>query len=152
MSLLNRDPRPSVPVSQPLAAFVAAAVECARRTDGLVDPTIIDDLERAGYASSRVGEVPADLTAALASAPTRRVGAPDPRRRWEEIEVDTAAGVVRRPPGVRIDSGGIAKGYAADLLARRLGRYSSFCVDCGGDLRLGGQTAWLARSPSPTRS
>ncbi len=151
LSLLNRDPRPSVPVSQPLAAFVAVAVECARRTDGLVDPTIIDDLERAGYASSRLGEIPADLAAALASAPARRPAAPDPRRRWEEIEVDTAAGVVRRPPGVRIDSGGIAKGYAADLLARRLGDYSSFCIDCGGDLRLGGSDG-LAREiavPNP---
>jgi thiamine biosynthesis lipoprotein len=49
------------------------------------------------------------------------------------------AGVVNRPPGVRIDTGGIGKGLAADLAAERLGGYSAFVVDAGGDLRLGGE-------------
>ena len=45
---------------------------------------------------------------------------------------------VVRPPGLRIDSGGLGKGLAADLAGARLSRFSSFAVDCGGDLRLGG--------------
>ena len=41
-----------------------------------------------------------------------------------------------RPPGVRLDLGGSAKGLAADWAASRLdGRY---VVDCGGDVRVGG--------------
>ena len=47
-------------------------------------------------------------------------------------------GTVTRPPGLRFDSGGIAKGVAADIGAAALARYSSFAVDCGGDLRIGG--------------
>ena len=47
--------------------------------------------------------------------------------------------MVRRPPGVRIDTGGSGKGLAADLAADRLGGYATFVVDAGGDLRLGGE-------------
>jgi thiamine biosynthesis lipoprotein len=49
------------------------------------------------------------------------------------------AGTVTRPPGVRIDTGGCGKGLAADLAAERLSGYTSFVVDAGGDLRLGGE-------------
>ena len=44
-----------------------------------------------------------------------------------------------RPPGVRIDTGGTGKGLAADLAADRLAGYSTFVVDAGGDLRIGGE-------------
>ena len=43
---------------------------------------------------------------------------------------------VRRPPGLAIDSGGLAKGLFADLIAERL--EGDFAVDCGGDLRFSG--------------
>jgi thiamine biosynthesis lipoprotein len=45
---------------------------------------------------------------------------------------------VHRPAGVAIDSGGLAKGLFADLLAERLAGHQSFAVDCGGDLRFAG--------------
>jgi thiamine biosynthesis lipoprotein len=54
------------------------------------------------------------------------------------VTVDGAAHTVRRPPGMRFDSGGLAKGLFADLLARDLSRFPSFAIDCAGDLRLGG--------------
>jgi thiamine biosynthesis lipoprotein len=138
LSLLNADPRELVPVSQSLAAFAVGATEAARRSGGLVDPTILEGLERAGYETSRVDLAPADLSTALRAAPARRPASPDPMQRWREIEVDTVAGTIHRPPGLRIDSGGVAKGLAADLVARALESYSSYCVDCGGDLRVGG--------------
>jgi thiamine biosynthesis lipoprotein len=45
---------------------------------------------------------------------------------------------VRRPPGLRIDTGGIGKGLAADAVAHRLRGYTRFVVDCGGDIAVGG--------------
>ena len=45
---------------------------------------------------------------------------------------------MRRPPGLRLDSGGVAKGLFADLLALELGAHDAFAVDCAGDLRVGG--------------
>ena len=137
---LNRDPRREVPASPLLREAVRAALWAARTTDGLVDPTLVGPLERAGYAHSRAGEPPASLAMALATAPARRPASPNRAGRWRAIQVDDAAGVIRRPPGIAIDSGGTGKGLAADLVAERLGGSARFVVDCGGDLRVGGGT------------
>jgi thiamine biosynthesis lipoprotein len=40
---------------------------------------------------------------------------------------------------VRLDSGGLGKGLAADDVAGRLGHLARVAVDCCGDLRLGGR-------------
>jgi FAD:protein FMN transferase len=47
--------------------------------------------------------------------------------------------VLRRPPGVKLDSGGLAKGLFADILAERLQAHASFAVNCAGDLSIGGR-------------
>jgi thiamine biosynthesis lipoprotein len=126
-------------VSPTLAVAVDAALWAARRSDGLVDPTLVGELEAAGYASSRADETPAAIADALAVAPERRPARPRPDSRWAEISVDAAGGAVNRPAGVRIDTGGSGKGLAADLAAERLGGYATFVVDAGGDLRIGGR-------------
>lgn len=136
---LNADPRAKVPASALMRDAVRAATRAAQSTGGLVDPTLVGEIEAAGYAESREGVAPASLAEALALAPARRPASPNPAARWRELEVDEAVGVVRRPPGLRFDSGGIGKGLAADLLAERLGGHVRFVVDCGGDLRVGGR-------------
>ena len=74
----------------------------------------------------------------------RRPAQPHPAQRWREIHVDDAAGTISRPPGIAIDSGGIAKGLVADLVAAELGGHRTYAVDCCGDIRIGG-TAGLER-------
>jgi FAD:protein FMN transferase len=138
---LNGDPRRAVPASQLLRAAVGAALWAARESDGLVDPTLVGALERAGYAGSRAGLRPAPLALALAAAPPRRPARPDPQAAWRQVEIDERTGLIRRPPGLRIDSGGTGKGLAADAVARSLQGYSRFVVDCGGDVRIGGPAA-----------
>ncbi len=135
---LNADTRSTVPVSPLLATAVAAGLWAARRSGGLVDPTLLSPLEAAGYARSRAGQEPASLADALAAAPPRRPARPQPARAWSRVRVDAAGGLVRRPAGVRLDTGGTGKGLAADALAHRLRGYRRFMVDCGGDLRVGG--------------
>jgi FAD:protein FMN transferase len=135
---LNTEAGGRCSVSPTLAVAVDAALWAARRSDGLVDPTLVDQLESAGYAESRAGETPASIAEALAVAPDRSPARSRHDSRWNEISVDSVAGVVSRPPGVRIDSGGSGKGLAADLAAERLGGYATFVVDAGGDLRIGG--------------
>ncbi len=74
------------------------------------------------------------------------VGSPGALRgAWRSVIADVRGTAVLRPPGVHIDSGGLAKGMAADLTAARLDGYRSFAVDCLGDLRVGG-TARLPRA------
>ena len=138
LSTLNAEPGASCTVSPTLAAVVDAALWAARRSDGLVDPTLVGELEEVGYATSRAELPPAAIEDALAVAPERGAAAPRSDARWRGISVDPVAGVVSRPPGIRIDTGGCGKGLAADLAADRLGGYASFVVDAGGDLRLGG--------------
>jgi thiamine biosynthesis lipoprotein len=141
LSALNGDARTEVPASPLLRAAVGAGVWAARRSGGLVDPTLVDALELGGYRDSRVGAEPAPLGEALRAAPPRRPARPDPAARWRGVEIDDAAGVVRRPPGLRLDTGGTGKGLAADAVARRLAGYSRFVVDCGGDIAVGGPAA-----------
>jgi len=136
LSRLNADPRGTVPVTPTMARFVQAAIDAARATDGLVDATLIAALEDAGYRRDLPGSLP--LSIALGLAPERRPAAPARRARWAEVRVDALANTVSRPPGVRLDSGGIAKGLFADVLAERLGGFDAFAIDCAGDLRVGG--------------
>jgi thiamine biosynthesis lipoprotein len=136
---LNADPHHARAVSPTLASAVGAALWAARRSQGLIDPTLLTELEDAGYATSRAGLPPASLEEALLAAPVRSPAAPRRDRPWAEIEVSSETCVVTRPPGTRIDSGGTGKGLAADLAAERLAGYASFVVDAGGDVRLGGE-------------
>jgi len=142
---LNASPAREVPASPLLRAAVRAGVWAAEATNGLVDPTLIPALERAGYAESREGAAPVPLREALATAPTPRAARPAAEAAWRTIAVDDARGVITRPPGVRIDTGGVGKGLAADAVAHRLPGHDRFVVDCGGDMVIGGPGA--ARRP-----
>jgi thiamine biosynthesis lipoprotein len=136
LSRLNRDPRPVVAVGELMARMAEAVVDAGARTGGLVDATLLAELETAGYDSDHQTSIPLDR--ALALAPPRAPAGPSPERRWAAITVDRAARTVGRPPGVRLDSGGIVKGMLADVLGETLAEHQAYAVDCAGDLRLGG--------------
>jgi FAD:protein FMN transferase len=134
LSRLNADPRPAVPVSPTLAELARVAVAAAEMTGGLVDATLVGALERAGYRADLPAPLPLPL--ALRLAPSRAPAAAHPDAPWRHVSVD--GDVIRRPPGTALDSGGLAKGLFADLLAAELAGYASFGIDCAGDLRVGG--------------
>lgn len=143
LSALNRDPRSVVPASALLRAAVRAGVWAAERSGGLVDPTLVRALERTGYATSREGAQPASLADALRSAPARRPARPEPHASWRQIMIDDEKGVIGRPSGMMLDTGGTGKGLCADAVAYRLAGYTRFVVDCGGDIAVGGVGAQL---------
>ena len=151
LSRLNRDPRPCVPAGPMLRAAVAAALHAASLTAGLVDPTLLGSVCRAGYAESRARVEPSSLQRGLHAAPPRRPARPDPAAAWRSVAVDDRAGVIRRPPGLKLDLGGSAKGWAADLIADRLARHGRCAVDCGGDLRVvaGRGAPWVVHVRHP---
>jgi len=144
---LNADPRPVVPASADLRAAVRAALRGAELTGGLADPTLLARLERAGYGSSLLGVPRTPLRDALASAPARRAARPHPAAAWRAVEVDDAAGTIARPPAVRLDLGGSAKGFIADRAAGLLAPYGPCAADCGGDMRVHGAHEVLAEDP-----
>jgi thiamine biosynthesis lipoprotein len=138
LSALNADRHRRVVASRLLRAAVSAGLWAARRSGGLVDPTLVHALVRNGYDRSLAWAEPASLEEALAHAPPRRPARPDPWARWRRIVVDEGSGTITRPPGVMIDTGGTGKGLCADAVALRLGAYARFVVDCGGDIAVGG--------------
>ncbi|HVV89232.1 MAG TPA: FAD:protein FMN transferase [Solirubrobacterales bacterium] len=133
LSRLNRDPRPEVPASALLRRLVAAALTAGLRSGGLVDATLVGEIEAAGYERTRDFDGAPDR-----ETPAPRPAAPSALSGWCSLTVDERACTVSRPPGVRIDPGGIAKGLLADLVGESLADFECFAVDCCGDLRIGG--------------
>jgi thiamine biosynthesis lipoprotein len=143
LSRFNADPRTTVPVSPEMARFATAVRTAGELSGGLVDATLLGSLEDAGYAGDLRTSTP--LATALRLAPPRRPARPHPAARWRRVS--TSPTTVTRPPGVRLDSGGLVKGVLADLLGEALSGHDSFAVDCAGDLRIGG----IRRRPRPVR-
>jgi thiamine biosynthesis lipoprotein len=136
LSRLNRDPRPEVPASSLLRKLAAAVFSAGFRSSGLVDATMVEAIERAGYAGSLDPSVtPTPIAGPGASSPAH----PDPEAHWSQVGVDDEAGTVIRPTGVKLDGGGIVKGLLADLVGESLAGCRAYAVDCCGDIRVGGR-------------
>jgi thiamine biosynthesis lipoprotein len=127
---LNRTPDEAVRVSPDLVELIELALAAAWASDGIFDPTMIDALEAAGYDRS------IELIRTGGTHPPRRL-TPQPGR-WKEIVVDATSGTVRLPPGVRLDLGGIGKGWAADRAGTMLRPHGAGMVSAGGDIRAWG--------------
>ena len=113
----------------PLTAKLVSEMLAARTlTDGEYDPTILPKLLAEGYAASRVN--PSNITVLPASA------------RWPVEMTGTTIqdNIVTLPIGVTLDSGGIGKGIAADVLAIMALERGALGVlaELGGDVRIGG--------------
>ena len=109
---------------------VSEALSWARVTDGVFDPTVIDVLEASGY--DRTFDQIAGGTAAVSARPTT------PRGTWRDIEMDPDRRVITMPEGVRIDLGGIGKGYSVDRAIALLGSGANAMVNASGDLYAAG--------------
>ncbi len=143
LSRLNRDPRAAVPVSPLMARLARSIADAGDITGGLVDGTLVGQIEQAGYDEDLTGSV--ELARTLALAPPRRAARAGSQRRWRELRIDPITGTLLRPPGLKLDSGGLAKGMFADVLGEWLSGHRSFAVNCGGDLLVGG-TGGAARA------
>src|SRR3954451_10135916 len=100
LSLVNAVPRDTVLVSPLFAQAVRVALDAARSTGGLVDPTLGGAIEAAGY-DRDFAALPSDGA----------LGTPA-RRRPEAVAL--AGRVLSRPAGLRLDLNGVVKGMAVD--------------------------------------
>lgn len=128
LSRLNAQPEQWVKLSNILWQVVVRAVAFARETEGLFDPTLLNALEAAGYDRSF------NQLEAESSAP--RIGKKH-LGRWEEIQLDAQRRAIWLPAGVRLDVGGIAKGFSAQQAVAFLSQWGACLVDAGGDLTAG---------------
>jgi thiamine biosynthesis lipoprotein len=144
---LNRSSGSWFQASQDLFDLVREAWDYREDTGGLFDPAILPALEKAGYDRSM------DLIRAYGP------GQGKPESVWmvqdlEVVQFDHTAHQIWLPPGMRIDLGGIAKGWIAERAACRLAEYAPACgVDAGGDLfTIGlpaGESAWPVTLEDP---
>lgn len=109
-----------------LWSAIDIALSAAAATDGLVTPTILPALEAAGYDRSFDCLEREQLSPPVASVPEDGG--------WRRIERDAATRSIRMPAGVRLDLGGTAKGWSADVAAHELGRLGAALVEIGGDV------------------
>jgi thiamine biosynthesis lipoprotein len=146
LNRLNESNGHPVAVSPTLYEVVRRAVEMARQTKGFFDPTLLEDLSRAGYDRSldqikRNGD-------ALPSPNPNRI-----RRGWEGIAFCPDPMTIALPEGVRLDLGGIGKGYTAQVVADFLGKTGPCLVDAGGDIVAGdapdGYAGWPVTIAAP---
>lgn len=121
-----------VALSDLLAQAVRVALDAARMSEGIVDPTLGAHVRAAGY----------DRTFALVrERGAWRVGPPPPRGpAWESVELDDAERLLLVPDGVELDLGATAKAWAADRAARRIAAAvgTGVLVCLGGDVAVAG--------------
>jgi thiamine biosynthesis lipoprotein len=127
LSYVNRSNGEWISVSRTLWDVLQLGLAAAEQSDGLVNPTMLQALETAGYDRSFELVQTSFATISLGRSVTAD---------WRDIEMDAERRAVRLPPGVRMDLGGVAKGWAADEAVRRLAEFGPALVDAGGDVAI----------------
>lgn len=136
ISRLNGQAGQPVVVSERLYRAIEIALEGARLSGGLFDPTILPALIASGYDRTF------DAIAQDGPAPLDQISVPG----VAGIRLDAERFTVTLPPETRIDLSGVVKGLYADLLAGS-GHWAGGAISAGGDLRVWGVPpngdAWL---------
>ena len=134
LSRVNRSAGTPTTVRPLLRSVLTVAVDAARATDGLFDPTLGRQMSAIGYNRSFEG-------------PLRLVGGTFvrdlPAGGWRDIHIDAATNRITIPPGTALDFGGIAKGMAVDAAASLLAEFGveAALVNAGGDMRVASDDA-----------
>ena len=119
-----------------LIGAVEVALWAAALTNGLYDPTILNQLEQAGYDCSfeQVADPqPLTVHSVLVGTSTSNVSS-RPNFSFRSVQVNRASGEIYRPVGVNLDLGGMGKGYTVDRAADRLQGLGPFLINAGGDI------------------
>lgn len=131
LTALNRRAGERVRVSRRLFDAVGLAIEVARRTGGLVDPTVGRALRLAGYDRTFVAVRARD--GSFLAISRRSPG-------WGSVQLDPDSLEIRVPTGVELDLGATAKAAAADAAAAAVHGItgSGVLVSLGGDVAVAG--------------
>jgi len=133
LSLLNNSSEPFL-ASQELVNILLAARNFYHLTQGIFNPVILNDLERIGYDKSF------DLVEAQNEQTV--LSEKEAKNDFDLITIDIVNNLITKPLNLRIDLGGIGKGYLVDLLVKKLiiKNYTNFWISAGGDMYLSGLT------------
>jgi FAD:protein FMN transferase len=127
LSQLNRER--ALDASLDLVRVVELALDARERTAGRFDPTVHDALIAAGY-DRTFDDVEPDGPATVDGDVACLGG------------VAVHDGRIELEPGVKLDLGGIGKGYAAERAAELLATSGACLVNAGGDVAVRGDVVW----------
>jgi FAD:protein FMN transferase len=130
LSLMNAAKGHPFKASPLLLEVIGAALDAARATGGVFDPTILRSLLVAGYDRS-FEQVSMD-------GHHPRTPLPETKCTWQDVCLDEAASTISMPADCGLDLGGIGKGWTVDRACRDLRAFSGYVVNAGGDIRVGG--------------
>lgn len=146
LSQLNARSGQWVVVSDLLWDVLTLALGMAAITNGCFDPTTLNALEQYGYTVSFEQLTRNGRNSCFPNM------APFPGH-WTAVELDEVQQAVFLPDGMRVDLGGIAKGYTAQQAVDRLRTLGPCLVDAGGDLAAGdapqGYPGWPVAISAP---
>ncbi len=129
-------------VSRPLWQLVQTACKMAEATEGRVVPTLLPQMEAAGYRESFDWQQFWHHT---------DDGLPPSAGDWRRIEFDPTRRIIRLN-GNRLDLGGVAKGWCAEQLADKLAGWGAVLVDAGGDIATRGSHTWQVAVAHPLQA
>jgi thiamine biosynthesis lipoprotein len=130
LSLVNRNPGMWQHVSDNFWQVFELALEIYSFSDGLVTPAVLPALEHAGY---EVSFEPGGTFSGKSTHPAA-LEVPD----FLDIQFSPTRQEIRLPEGMRLDFGGIAKGWSAHQAMLRLAAYGPVLVNAGGDISVSG--------------
>jgi thiamine biosynthesis lipoprotein len=128
LSAFNTRSEARIKVSTRMMQLVDLALYFSKRTHGMFEPAVLPALEAAGYDRSFERVIRDDPDAPAA----RDAGACG--FSIAQVRLDRRDGTLTAPIGLRIDFGGIGKGYAVDIASERLSGTRDFLIDAGGDI------------------
>jgi thiamine biosynthesis lipoprotein len=133
ISWVNRSEGGRFMLSDGFAEAASVALEAARWTGGLADPTVGDALILLGYDRD---------FAAIDPDRGEAPGVPGPAPGWQTVRLDGP--MLSLPAGVRLDLGATAKGLGSDRAVRAAmtagGQAGGVLVSLGGDIAVAGQS------------
>ncbi len=135
LAQLNRSSGTWFHASPELFELVQRAREFYDETDHLFDPAVLDVLEQIGY----------DRSFEAIDVDRSNPGVPQARtmdHNLAKVQLDPDRRRILLPPGLRLDLGGIAKGWITEHAAQELASFAQACaVNAGGDMFMVGHPA-----------
>lgn len=136
LAALNRSAGRWFQASQDMYDLLTQAYQLVDQTSGLFDPSVLPDLEKAGY-DRTIDEVKNRPEYQSKPINQNKSFSRSTKISFTSARLEPKDQSVRLQPGMRIDLGGVAKGWIAEKAAYKLAAYASGCaVSIGGDMFL----------------
>ncbi len=117
-------------VSDEMLAILDTCKKYHTHTKGLFDPTIHNALINEGYHLSKSKGFYNEKQHTHSSTTAAN---------FDLVKIDYTNKTVAKPKNIKIDLGGIGKGYIIDAIANKLKKkYADFCISLGGDIYVAG--------------